>query len=129
MYLKEVCEDSSNKIEELRSEDRNAVLPRHLANKLSHENKEQSERLNEKLRQLCANSAWNSAGRVDLVNNLSDKRLSNVETQALAIGLKFNTGKNYREYIEYINRHYRWKERDMDKGFKQGIVTFSSASK
>ena len=122
IYLDEACEELSNRIEELKNETSETVIPEHLMRRLSREQREQDEKLKRKLIRLCANSSWNSAGKAGLVTNLSDRQLSETEIQALSLGLKFDTGITDSNYSEYVCKNYKWKENDVDKGFKQGVV-------
>ncbi len=98
------------------------MLPPNLSEKLREEEQQQQERLSRKLIKLCSSSEWNRAGRMDLVHNLSDAQLEETEMQALSLGLKFDTGQSRFKYSELLNKNYKWMEKDVDKGFKQGVI-------
>ena len=66
-------------------------------------------------------------GRVDLIMNISNRQLTDIETQALSLGLKFDTGTNRKGYNDYVNKNYKWNESDIDKGFKQGVIAYYQA--
>ncbi|XP_076059674.1 uncharacterized protein LOC143036311 [Oratosquilla oratoria] len=36
--------------------------------------------------------------------------------------LKFDSGKSKDKYSDFVNKNYRWNEKDVDKGFKQGVI-------
>ena len=40
----------------------------------------------------------------------------------MSLGLKFDTGRSTRNYIESLNQNYKWSESDVDKGFVQGVT-------
>ncbi|XP_076036062.1 uncharacterized protein LOC143022012 [Oratosquilla oratoria] len=122
-YLKDACSDLSNSIDELRGSAARFTLSSHLVTKLHNEYGAQELKLKKKLLGLCSNSMWNNIGRTNLITNLSDIHLSKTETQVLSLGLKFDTGLYGKQYGESINKNYRWDEKDVEKGFKQGVIS------
>ncbi len=38
------------------------------------------------------------------------------------MGLKFDTGVDNKEPLDYISRNNNWKDNDTENGFKQGVV-------
>lgn len=52
----------------------------------------QNNKLKQKLNALCSNSKWKYIGRLDLIENLSDIKLSNTKWEAFSFDLKFATG-------------------------------------
>ncbi|XP_076062448.1 uncharacterized protein LOC143037780 [Oratosquilla oratoria] len=117
-YLLEACEDLRNTVDDLRSYISGTNLPRCLLQRLEREHSEQSVRLEEKLAHLCDSSDWNKVEREDLIVNLSDHTLTDTEKQSLSLGLKFDIG-----LTEYVNKNYRWEDSDLEKGFKQSLIT------
>ena len=45
------------------------------------------------------------------------------------MGLKFDAGKHHKSLIQLVNKNYRWDESDVEKGFIQGIQSYSPAVK
>ncbi|XP_076066117.1 uncharacterized protein LOC143039760 [Oratosquilla oratoria] len=123
MFLSEACEDLSNEVENLRASTSQVRLPSFLLRKLDTEKSVQSVRLKKKLELLCEQSDWNEVGNADLIVNLSNRQLSDTEKQALSLGLKFDTGVSNKSFSDFINKNYRWDDSDVEKGFKQGLLT------
>ena len=48
--------------------------------------------------------------------------MSDIEKEALSLGLKFDSGKDKRSFVEHVNKNYRWNDPDVDKGFVQGVL-------
>ena len=86
------------------------------------ESREQKEKLKQTLTSLCHKSEWKNAGRPDLVTNTSSLILTDTQKEALSLGLKFATGINKKRYLDYILKNTRWRDNDIDKGFKQGLI-------
>ena len=134
LHLKPNCYTLRNKATILESRSQQA-LPRHLDERLHHSARRHRQQLDDKLRQVpgmtsrqvCASSPCNSAGNTGLITNLSSRLLSRVETGALSLGLKFDTGKNNSRYLDDIIRNTKYTDSDIDKGFKQGFTTCLSA--
>lgn len=53
---------------------------------------------------------------------MSSKRLTHTELEALSLGLKFSTGLDNKDLIDYVVSNHRWTDSDVDKGFIQGIT-------
>ena len=121
-YLEEACSDLQNKIYELRDEVNGVPLPAILRTKLNDFNDCQQTNLKRKLRTLCENSPWKEAGNVDILTNLSSRQLSDDEKEALALGMKFDSGRDRSTYTEHVQRNYKSHEDDVEKGFIQGII-------
>ena len=121
-YLEEACTDLQNKIYELRDEVKGLPLPAELRTKLNDFNDSQKSRLNRKLRTLCENSPWKEVGNADIMTNLSTRQFSDDEKDALALGMKFDSGKDRSTYMEHVQRNYKSNEDDVEKGFIQGII-------
>ncbi|XP_076065238.1 uncharacterized protein LOC143039251 [Oratosquilla oratoria] len=122
VYLEEACKNLEDKVNELHHDIDSLALPGWLSRKLAKEYTVQSVKLKRELARLCEVSDWNIVGRLDLVLNLSDRRLSSTEKQVLSLGLKFDIGGNGKGFNEFINCNYKWRDRDADKGFTQGVV-------
>ena len=121
-YLEEACADIKDNIYLLRDGLKGISLPAHLRTKLNEFNEKQQANHTRKLKTLCDESAWKVAGNVEIVSNLSSRPLSKNEKEALALGVKFDTGKDKNQYIDHVRRNYRWNEDDIEKGFIQGIL-------
>ena len=79
---------------------------------------------------LCDNSSWRNLGRPEIINNLSTKRLTNYEQEALSFGLKFATGAQGRHALaDTINANYKSSNSDFQNGFVQGILASSMTEK
>ncbi|XP_076037064.1 uncharacterized protein LOC143022637 [Oratosquilla oratoria] len=83
----------------------------------------QKEKLERKLANLCESSEWNRVGREELIVNLYNRILTATEKQALSLGLKFDIGFQKKDFTEYVESNYRWGDSDIEKGFKQGVIT------
>ena len=59
--------------------------------------------------------------------NLSSRTVSDYETEALALGLKFDSGKDKYSFADHLERNYRWYDSDVEKGYIQGILTCCKA--
>lgn len=121
-YLEEACNDLKERIYMLRDELTGEHLSALLRTKLNEFNAQQRSRLERKLKTLCECSPWKEAGNVDIITNMSSRILSNNEKEALALGLKFDSGKDKASFTDHVNRNYSWKEDDIEKGFMQGIL-------
>ena len=103
------------------------MLPHNLVMKLKGVNESQQKSLEKKLQDLCANSPWKEAGNLDIVRNFSSRQMSDIEKEALSLGLKFDSGKDKRSFVEHVNKNYRWNDPDVDKGFVQGVLACCKA--
>ncbi|XP_076062480.1 uncharacterized protein LOC143037808 [Oratosquilla oratoria] len=79
-----------------------------------------------RLQHLCDHSVWQNIGRRDLITNLSSYVFSQTQEEALGIGLKFATNIHHKSLIDYIGKNYNWREKDLENGFKQGVLLCSS---
>ena len=95
--------------------------------RLLHGSVKHKEILRNKLNQLCSRSEWRHAGNADLINNMSQRTLTEEEMQGLSLGLKFDTGKSDQKYTDLLAKNNKFSDSDVDKGFKQGISTCLSA--
>ena len=102
-------------------------LPYYLYERLRRQAGRHRQNLEVKLERLCESSSWKTAGNTGLITNLSSRSLSQVETEALSLGLKFYTGKSSNSYLDYVIRNTKYGDSDIDKGFKQGFVTCLTA--
>ena len=125
-YLEDSVKTLCNKETILESQFRQP-LPRHLEERLQRIAGSHRKQLQDKLSRLCATSSWRSAGNTGLITNLSSRALSQDETEALSLGLKFDTGKSSGSYLDDMIRNTKYTDSDIDKGFKQGFVTCLSA--
>ena len=114
-YLEDGVNTLRNKATVLESRSQQA-LPRHLDERLHHSARRHRQQLDDKLSRLCASSPWKTAGNTGLITNLSSRPLSQVETEALSLGLKFDTGKNSCSYLDDIIRNTKYADSDIDKG-------------
>ena len=87
----------------------------------------QKPKLDHKLDYLCRNSKWKTAGRSDIITNLSSRPLSNYEEEALSLGLKFSSGKDNKDLADHVMKNYRFHDSETEKGFIQGILTCCKA--
>ena len=102
-------------------------LPRDLAERLLQGSAKHRANLQNKLARLCSSSKWQNAGNPDLINNMSGRALTDIEIQALSLGLKFNIGKSSQKYIDLLAKNNKFGDSDIDKGFKQGVTTCLAA--
>ena len=121
-YLEEACSQIKDNIYVLREEIQGVQLTNELRTKLNKFNEKQKTKLNHKLKTLCDKSPWKEAGNVEIVTNLSKRPLTNYEKEALALGVKFDTGRDKSHYVDHVRRNYRWNEDDVEKGFIQGVL-------
>ena len=126
-YLEEVYKNLSNEICKLSDVGNVINLPHHMIDKLRVLDHTQKEKLKRKLMTLCNNSKWNTAGRQELITNLSNKRLTPTEKAALSLGLKFDIGVDKKSYIEHVTNNYRGSDSDIEKGFSQGVIACCKA--
>ena len=126
-YLEEACAEIKDNIYVLKDQRRGVKLTKRHEEKLKRLNDEQQKRLKRKLDKLCDTSKWKEAGNVDLVHNLSSRELSQYEKEALALGLKFDSGKDRYTLAEHIEHNYKHSESETDKGFIQGVLTCCKA--
>lgn len=91
-YLEEACITITYKTEEIRDSVNGVRIPGYLEQMLSRENSENEERLKRKLTRLCNSSKWNDLERIELTTNISSRRLTRMEMQALSLRLKFDVG-------------------------------------
>ena len=106
----------------LRDELNGVTLSSTLRTKLNDFNERHRARLNVKLKTICEKSPWREAGGVNVITNLSSRVLNNNEREALALGLKFDSGRDKSTYVEHVQRNYKWTEDDIEKGFIQGVL-------
>ena len=125
-YLEDGVNTLHNKATVLKSRCRQH-LPGHLVERLQHNAETHRQQLENKLSRLCTSSSWKTAGNTGLITNLSNRPLRQVETEALSLGLKFDTGKSSNRYLDDIIRNTKYNDSDIDKGFKQGFTTCLSA--
>ncbi|XP_043197909.1 uncharacterized protein LOC122368238 [Amphibalanus amphitrite] len=59
--------------------------------------------------------------------NLSSRTLNDYESEALALGLKFDSGRDKYSFADHVERNYRWNDSDVEKGYIQGILTCCKA--
>ena len=52
----------------------------------------------------------------------SINKATNYEKEALALGVKFDTGRDKSQYVDHVRRNYKWNEDDIEKGFIQGVI-------
>ena len=102
-------------------------LPHHLNERLRRNSEKHQKQLKEKLHRLCLNSTWKDAGNKKLISNLSSRILNETEKEALSLGLKFDTGKNNKSFLDFIIKNTKNEDSEIDKGFKQGLVTCLTA--
>ena len=122
LYLEEACKEVKESIYILRDDLMGVPLSNTLRTKLKKFNDDQRARLNRKLKKLCECSPWREAGSADIITNLSTRVLNNDEKEALALGLKFDSGRDRKSYSEHVQNNYRYNEDDIEKGFIQGIL-------
>ena len=122
LFLQETCREHGYKVAQLQSELLGIRLSPRDEARLQQASTRQKAHLKQKIQRLCEQSPWNSAGRVDLVTNISSKPLSNTELQALSLGLKFDTGKDQRPLITYFTKNHKYNDSSVEAGFKQGIT-------
>ena len=77
------------------------------------------------LSSLCESSKWKHIGRQSMVHNLSDRKISSTESEALSLGLKFAINTNNNNITDTITNNYGYSDTDFEKGFIQGIITAS----
>ena len=126
-YLEEACAEIKEYIYVIKDQRKGLNLTKEHEAKLKRLNTEQRNRLRRKLDDLCKNSKWKEAGNIDIVNNVSSRQLTTNEKEALALGLKFDSGKDKFSLAEHVERNYKYNESDADKGFIQGILTCCKA--
>ena len=66
---------------------------------------------------------WASARRANSINNLLSRTLTGYEQEALSLGLKFSTGRGNRDLTDHIVKNYGFSDKEVDKGFIQGVLT------
>ena len=126
-YLEEACAEIKDYVNTIKEQRTGTKLTKQHETKLKRLNNEQQNRLKRKLDELCKNSKWREAGNVDILTNISSRQLTEYEREALALGLKFDSGKDKFSLAEHIERNYKYSESDADKGFIQGILTCCKA--
>ena len=126
-YLEEACAEIKDYIYVIKDQRNGVKLTKQHESKLKRLNIEQRNRLQRKLDELCKNSRWKEAGNINIVTNLSSRHLTTYEKEALALGLKFDSGKDRYSLAEHVERNYKHNESDADKGFMQGILTCCKA--
>ena len=127
VYLEEACSEIKDNIYVLKDQRRGIKLTRRHETKLKRLNEDQPNRLKRKLDKLCYTSKWKEVGNVDLVQNLSTRELSQYEKEALALGFKFDSGKDRYTLAEHIEQNYQYSDSEADKDFVQGILTCCKA--
>ena len=126
-YLEEACTEIKENIYVLKDERTGTKLAKQHEAKLTRLNNDQQKRLKKKLDNLCRTSKWKEAGNIEIIQNLSSRQLNDNEKEALALGLKFDSGKDRYTLAEHVERNYKYNESDADKGFIQGILTCCKA--
>ena len=63
----------------------------------------------------------------DLVDNRSTRVLTQVELEALSLGLKFDIGYSSPSVSNLVRKNYRKHNHDLDNGFIQGLIIFAHA--
>ena len=126
-YIEEACAEIREDIYVLKDQRTGTKLTKKHEEKLKRLNNEQQSRLKRKLDSICSTSKWKEAGNIEIVNNLSSRQLSDHEKEALALGLKFDSGKDRYTLAEHVERNYKYSESDADKGFIQGVLTCCKA--
>ena len=109
-YLEEACSEIKDYIYVMKDERKGIKLTKRHEAKLKRMSIEQRKRLNRKLDELCKASKWKEAGNIDIVENKSSRRLTQYEKEALALGLKFDSGKDRYTLAEHIERNYKYNE-------------------
>ena len=128
LYLEECIEDLKDRITVLKSTLRGVHLPHHSILRLQQEDERERARHQRKLQTACVTSGWRTAGRRDLISNLSSRNLTDIETEALSLGLKFDVGTTKRDLLDYVVANQRWADNDLEVGFKQGVIACCMAS-
>ena len=64
---------------------------------------------------------------MDILNKISWRQLTIYEKEALALGLKFGSGKDKLSLAEHVEENYKYNEIDAGKGFIQCILTCCTA--
>ena len=95
--------DLRDHINVLRDELNGVAISSTLRTKLNDFNYRHRARLNDKLKTLCEKSPWREAGGVNIITNLSSRVLNNNETEALALDLKFDSGRDRSTYVEHVH--------------------------
>ena len=82
--------------------------------------------LNQKLNNLCKNSAWNKYSNTDSVINLSSKNLTNNEIIVLGLGLSFNLEPDKSDKLNTISSMekllYRYRENISEPQHVRGLI-------
>lgn len=126
-YLEEACSNLRNQLTLKREDLKGVKLNAQQTECLKKFNTQQQQKLDRKLDSLCRNSKWTSAGRTDLINNMSKRNLTIYEKEALSLGLKFSSGKDQRDLADHVINNYRFGDKEADKGFIQGVLTCCKA--
>ena len=126
-YLEDEGHKLSLKMYEIIDLKKNVNLTPNMQRILMTESKKQTENLQRKLMSPCQTSAWKDVGKAENVVNLSNKILTKNESEALSLGLKFDSGVDNKTYADYVLKNYRWTDSDMEKGFIQGVLACCTA--
>ena len=127
-YLEEACERLQYEATEIKSTLPSSHLPHALVIKLKEEDEKQRKKLDNKIQELCNRSNWKNAGRRDLISNFSSHTLTPTQEEALSLGLKFSTGLERRNFLDYALKNTRWNDQSIEKGIKQGIILCCAAA-
>ena len=116
--LERVTASFDRKLESIQLSD----LPGPLARGIEHRDTSQKLRLEQQLSHLIQTSHWGEAGRPELIQNLSTRQLTQVETEALSFGLKFAIGgQGCNNQLDTSIKNYRGNRGTTDNGFVQGL--------
>ena len=96
-------------------------LPHRIHTELKKIDEKERKRLERKLQRCINKSKWRTAGREDLITNLSSRRLTEVEKEALSLGAKFDTGVRKNDLADLLIKNHRWKDSSTDQGMMQGL--------
>ena len=127
IYLEDACKKLKDEIVILQDEREGVPISAQQQEELKKANEKQRISLSNKLAALCRNSPWKTAGRSELITNLSSRQLSENEVEALSLGYKFSTGKDSATYVDHVNKNYKYEDSHAEKGFIQGIVACCKA--
>ena len=127
LYLEEACEKLRDEIVMIQDKRKGTPITAQQKDELKRMNEKQTLRLGTKLKALCQNSMWKTAGRSDIVTNLSSRELSEDEREALSLGYKFSSGKDSASYVDHLNKNYKYEDSYAEKGFVQGVIACCKA--
>ena len=128
MFLEECMEDLRDRITVLKSRCQGVHLPNHQVLRIQQEDHREKVKHQRLLQEACNRSRWREAGRRDLITNISSRILTDTEAEALSLGLKFDTGIPRKDLLDHVVSNHRWGDKDIDVGFKQGVITCCMSS-